>query len=178
MDENLNNINNVKLFLLEIQKLLNYYSKLILDDPSLKLSKIPNMRTTQPEKCQNREGNNPGEGEYRPIPYIFYGTCPKEGYYVPPRGTLRRDKTYEPCCRKLKKSGKDSEQRYRNILINGYPDDLALKYNESIPVDGDSAVYIPGTNIVQNRSFPGLKTIWEKLSKKELIDILEKYNFF
>jgi len=173
-----NILNEVYSFLKELFTDIDEENKLLVEEKSTKLSKIPNMRTSQPEKCQNREGDNPGEGDYRPVPYIFYGNCPMDGYYVPPRGVQRKqDKLYEPCCRKLKNTGKDSVTRYRNILVNGYPDDLAEKYDEPVPVDGDSAVFIPGTKIIQNRSFVGLKTIWNNLSKEKLIGILQKYQY-
>jgi hypothetical protein len=156
-----------------LKKIFNIPDLLIQTDVKEKLSKIPNMVRTQPEKCHDRDGKNPGEGSYRPVPYSFYGVCPTEGYYVPPRGTLRKDNLYEPCCRKLKKTNKDSEERYRNILIYGYPDELAKKYGESIPRLGDSAVYIPGTKTVEPRAFAGLISY----SKKELIDLIEEYGY-
>ena len=134
-----------------------------------KKSKIPNMRDGgQPKTCQNRAGTYTGSGDVRPIPYSFYGTCPMEGYYVPPRGSRRPDGKLEPCCKKLNKTGQDSEKRYNNIILNGYPDDEAILYGETVTPD-DSAVFIPGTKIVEPRTFPGLNN----MSKKQLIDFME-----
>ena len=147
---------------------------LLVTETLLKKPKIMNtVNNKQPEKCHNRKGTKPGEGDKRPVPYSFYGVCPIEGQYVPPRGTLRSDGKFEPCCKELKGMGKDSHKRYLNIILNGYPDKEAREYGETIPVYGDSAVYVPGTKTVESRSFPGLNN----LPKQQLIGFLEEYGY-
>ena len=151
----------------------------------------------QPEVCHDRPGTLPGSGQYRPVPYSFYGKCPMDGYFV--KGVLRKsDGKYEPCCRKLKMDPKspDSINRYKKNLLDGYPDGL---FGEII-TPGDSAVFIPGTKIVESRSHPGIRnipkrdliscmehsgyikdpTVFEKtysLFKTEVMKTLPKYNF-
>jgi hypothetical protein len=166
--------NDVYLFLKNILNELIIYSNEVgydiieLETKREKKTKISNMVDGgQPKTCHNRKGNIPGTGDFRPIPYSFHGTCPMEGYYVAPRGNKRPDGKIEPCCKKLKNDGQDSNERYRNILLNGYPDGL---YNETVN-DDDSAVYFPGTKILEQRSFRGLKN----LSKEELVGCMEKY---
>jgi hypothetical protein len=135
------------------------YEIIIQENKPVKKLKIPNMVDgMQPKMCHNRPGTAPGSGDYRPVPYSFYGVCPMEGYYV--KGIKRSDGKYEPCCRKLKTdpNSPDYIGRYKDILLNGYPDSLAQKYNETI-TPGDSAVYVPGTKIIEPRSFPGLNNM-------------------
>jgi hypothetical protein len=162
-----------------LKKLINNINEqsnnnLLVSEVILKKPKINNLVDgKQPQKCQNRKGTNPGEGDKRPIPYSFYGTCPIPGQYVPPRGTLRSDGKYEPCCMELKETGKDSKKRFKNIILNGYPDAEASTFDEPTPVYGDSAVYAPGTKIVESRSFPGLN----QLSKEQLISYLNDYGY-
>jgi len=130
-----------------------------------KKSKINNtVDKRQPQICQNR-GNVKGGHDLRPVPYSFYGICPEHGYYVPPRGVRRPDGKVEPCCRKLveQKDSPDYIGRYHDIIMNGYPDSKAVIFGETVN-ENDSAVYIPGTKIVESRSFKGLA----QLSKKEL----------
>ena len=136
-----------------------------------KVKKISNaVDGKQPQTCQNRKGY-----EIRPVPYSFYGTCPIEGYYVPPRGNKRNDGKFEPCCVKLTeydtiggklvpknlKSSKspDTLARYQKILKSGYPDDEIDKFNETVPDANDSAIYKPGTKILESRKFKGLSTL-------------------
>ena len=145
------------------------YSVITSEIKSLKKSKIPNMVDgTQPKMCHNRPGTTAGSGDYRPVPYSFYGVCPMEGYYV--KGIRRPDGKYEPCCRKLKSdpSSPDYIGRYKNMMLNGYPDPQAAIFGETV-TPGDSAVYVPGTKIVESRSFKGLNN----MSKKELFDYME-----
>jgi hypothetical protein len=126
-----------------------------------KKSKIKNtVDGKQPQVCQNRPGTKPGSGDFRPVPYSFYGVCPMEGYYNIPGGVKRPDGKYEPCCSKLKESGANSFENYANTLLNGY--DVALP-------DNLSAVYVPGTKIIEPRGFSGLK----KMNKKQIIDFLD-----
>jgi hypothetical protein len=133
----------------------------------------------QPQLCQDRKGRL-----VRPVPYSFYGQCPMPGYYVPPRGNKRADGRYEPCCEQLTetgldKSGKhlkkpvvstgkspDTLARYNNILRNGYPDGL---FGETVD-DDDSAVFVPGTKIVEKRRHKGLMG----LSQNDLIDCIDQ----
>ena len=123
----------------------------------------------EPQACQNRPGY-----ELRPNPFSFYGKCPMPGYYVAPRGVRRPDGKYEPCCYKLKKTGKDSESRYRKILMDGYTDSEAAKYLESVPnPDNLTAVYYPGTKTPESRRFKGLND----LSKEHLIDCIERSGY-
>jgi hypothetical protein len=130
-----------------------------------KKSKIKNtIDHLQPQVCQNRPGTKPGSGDFRPVPYSFSGVCPMEGYYNIPGGVKRPDGKYEPCCSKLKESGADSFENYAKILLNGY--DVPLP-------DNLSAVYIPGTKIVEPRGIPGLN----KMTKKQIIDFLENNNY-
>jgi len=126
----------------------------VINTESVKIKKgILNLYDgKQPQKCQNRDQH----GEIRPIPYSFYGVCNRPGYYVAPRGVKRPDGRYEPCCYKLTDYEKspDNKKRYQNILKNGYPDGL---FDESVPdPDNLSAVFIPGTKILESRRFPGL----------------------
>jgi hypothetical protein len=129
----------------------------------------------KPKMCHNR--GKAGGHDLRPVPYSFSGVCPEPGYYVAPRGIKRPDGKYEPCCYKIKKDGQDSKKRINQMLINGYPDLMAATYGESVPFhgtaarnfkDSDSAVFIPGTKIIENRGFPGLKS----LSKEQLISCI------
>jgi len=108
----------------------------------------------QPKVCADRKG-------LRPVPYSFYGVCPSNDMYIRPQGKARGDGTFEPCCYRLKgKNAQDSEDRYKNILLNGYPDDRAAFFNEVIPdPDNKSAVFIPGTKIIESRRFTGLKNM-------------------
>ena len=136
----------------------------------LKKSKIPNMVDGgQPQNCHNRPGTKPGSGDFRPVPYSFYGVCPMPGYFVPPRG-VKQGKKFAPCCKEFKKSGKDTEERYNDMLLNGYPDKLAAFYGETV-TPGDSAVFVPGTKIVEPRSFPGLNN----MTKKQLTNCMDNY---
>jgi hypothetical protein len=139
-----------------------------------KKSKIPNMVDgRQPQVCQNHKSKK-GDRNVRPIPYSFYGVCPMPGYYVAPRGVRRPDGKIEPCCYKLKDddSSPDSIKRWENIKLNGYPDDKADFFGETV-TPGDSAVFVPGTKIVQPRSFPGLNN----MSKKQLLDCMESKGY-
>jgi len=115
----------------------------------------------QPQVCHNRKGR-----ELRPVPYSFYGVCPMENHYVRPEGKKRPDGKFEPCCYKIKKSGPDSisaiEQRYRE------------GFNENIPdPDTLSAIFIPGTKIIESRAFKGLNM----LTEKQLLDSLEHFGY-
>ena len=115
----------------------------------------------QPQVCQNRKGR-----ELRPVPYSFRGTCPIEGYYVNPMGVKRPDGKYEPCCYKIKKTGQDSQdavyKRWRLGFDNDIPDP-----------DNLSAVFIPGTKIIESRKFKGLND----LTKEQLLDSLEYFGY-
>jgi hypothetical protein len=138
---------------------------IISEDRRLLLSErrgITNMRDGGlPQVCHDRPGT-----AIRPVPYSFYGKCPMVGYYNKPLGMKRGDGTYEPCCYKLKKTGKDSKERYNKILIDGYPDAAAEGYNENIPdPDTESAIFRPGTKIIESRRFKGLNSF-----SKESID--------
>ena len=130
-----------------------------------KKSKIKNtIDGKQPQVCHNRPGTKAGSGDFRPVPYSFYGVCPMEGYYNIPGGVKRPDGKYEPCCAKLKQSGDDSMEKYVNILLNGY----------KVPQpDNEGIVYIPGTKIIEPRGFPGLNN----MSKKQIIDFLEEAGY-
>jgi hypothetical protein len=97
----------------------------------------------QPMVCQDRKGY-----EIRPSPYSFYGKCPIEGYYVRPEGKKRPDGKFEPCCFKMKASGKDSMKQYLETLRNGFKD--------TPDPDNLSAVFIPGTKTLESRRFKGL----------------------
>jgi len=117
----------------------------------------------QPKVCANRAG-------LRPVPYSFYGQCPMSDMYVRPEGKARGDGTFEPCCYKMKKNGQDSESRYDDILLNGYPDRLAGYYKEYIPDPDDrSAVFKPGTKTIESRRFKGLND----LTQEELLSCIE-----
>jgi len=117
----------------------------------------------QPKVCANRSG-------LRPVPYSFYGECPTSDMYVRPEGKSRGDGTFEPCCYKLKTGGQDSNDRYMDILLNGYPDKLASHFNEYIPdPDNKSAVFKPGTKTIESRRFKGLN----EFTKDELLSCIE-----
>jgi len=137
---------------------------------SVKKSKIPNMVDgKQPKMCHNRSGTVAGSGDFRPVPYSFYGTCPMDGYYV--KGIKRPDGKYEPCCRKLKSDPKSPDfiGRYHNNILNGYPDGL---FDETV-TPGDSAVFVPGTKIVEPRSYPGLNN----MNENELRNFMESAGY-
>ena len=131
----------------------------------------------QPQKCQDRENR-----KVRPVPYSFYGKCPIPGYYIPPQGIQRDDYITnpdgtvmykrEPCCTILTETGLDKAGksikiistgkspdtlvRYQDILKNGYPDGL---FGETVDIpDKLSAVFIPGTKILESRNFKGLNS--------------------
>jgi hypothetical protein len=114
----------------------------------------------QPKVCHNRKGR-----ELRPEPYSFYGTCPLKGYYVRPEGKLRPDGLYEPCCYKIKESGKDSKKYIEDLYRNGF--------KEVTDPDRHSAVFIPGTQTVESRRFNGLND----LSQDQLLDFMEKHGY-
>ena len=138
----------------------------ILTSEEAKIKKgITNMVDgRQPQTCHDRGG-------LRPVPYSFHGTCPDNSMFIRPEGKKRADGKYEPCCYKLKDNGKDSKSRYKQILTYGYPDSQAAKYDENIPnPDDKSAVFIPGTKIVESRRFAGLNN----MSKDSLIKCIEK----
>lgn len=118
----------------------------------------------KPQLCHNRDGN-------RPVPYSFYGTCSKEGYYVKPMGMKRSDGKYEPCCFKIKKTGKDSRARINNILLNGYPDAI----DSDIIPNPDTLVanYIPGTKKLESRRFKGLSSF----DKQTLMNCIESHGY-
>jgi len=118
----------------------------------------------QPKVCANRSG-------LRPVPYSFYGECPSSDMYVRPEGKSRGDGTFEPCCYKIKGGGsQDSQERYNDILLNGYPDKLAAHFKEYIPDPDDrSAVFKPGTKSIESRRFRGLN----QMNKEELLSCIE-----
>uniref|UniRef100_A0A6C0B0W4 Uncharacterized protein n=1 Tax=viral metagenome TaxID=1070528 RepID=A0A6C0B0W4_9ZZZZ len=169
-------IEDAYFFLKEIFEELLIYSgesQFNIIQPAIVVEKIfediPNMvpdkngkPIKKPQKVHNR--GKAGGHDLRPIPFSFNGKCPEPGYYVAPRGVRREDGKYEPICYVMKKTGKDSKARLLNMLINGYPDSEAARYGETVTKD-DSAIYIPGTKVIEQRGFPGLNT----LSKDELI---------
>jgi len=126
--------------------------KPVIVSESIKIKKgIQNMRDgKQPQMCHDRQG-------LRPVPYSFYGQCPDDGYYVRPVGVKRPDGLYEPCCKKIKKTGKDSDKRINDIILNGYPD--AQDSSEVPDPDTLSAVFSPGTKNIESRRFRGLKQL-------------------
>jgi hypothetical protein len=136
-------------------------------------SKIPNMvvgkdlKARQPQKCQDRDA---GAGKIRPVPYSFYGVCPQPDSFVV--SIKRDDGLYEPCCRKFSKTGKYTKANWKSMILNGYPDSLALADGDD-PKQGDSAVYVPGTKIVEPRRHPGFKG----MSREHLIGCIEKFNY-
>jgi hypothetical protein len=161
-----------------LKKLLGYvlrysvdanYPVIIEDTASVaKKSKIPNtVDGKQPQVCHNRPGSYVGGGDFRPVPYSFYGMCPMEGYYNVPGGVKRPDGKYEPCCAKLKNSPASDDYigKYADTLLNGF------KVNQP---DNLSAVYIPGTKIIEPRGFPGL----HNMSKTQIIDFMEEAGYF
>ena len=149
------------------------YDIIISETKTAKKSKIPNMVGSQPEKCHNRKSTVAGGGDYRPVPYSFYGTCPMKGYQV--RAVKRSDGKYEPCCRKLTDDSKSdqSKERFRKMILYGYPDSDYLKFDENVSIN-DSAVYVPGTKIVEPRVFPGLKN----MQKNDLMSCVEESGYF
>lgn len=138
-------------FLEEILSKIILSKKIIQSEEPVVKKGITNMvDSRQPQMCHDREG-------LRPVPYSFHGVCPDPSMYIRPEGKRRVDGRYEPCCYKLKENGKDSLKRYKNILKNGYPDADAEKYDENIPdPDDKSAVFSPGTKILESRRFKGL----------------------
>jgi hypothetical protein len=161
-----------------LKKLLGYVIRysidanypIIIEDitQAPKKSKIPNtVDGRQPQVCHNRPGSYVGGGDFRPVPYSFYGMCPMEGYYNIPGGVKRPDGKYEPCCAKLKNSPTSDDYigKYADILLNGF------KVHEP---DNLSAVYIPGTKILEPRGFPGL----HNMSKTHIIDFMEEAGYF
>jgi hypothetical protein len=160
-----------------LKKLLDYILRYSIDAnyPILvedttqtpKKSKIQNtVDGRQPQVCHNRPGSYVGGGDFRPVPYSFYGMCPMEGYYNVPGGVKRPDGKYEPCCAKLKNSPTSDDYigKYAETLLNGF------KVHEP---DTLSAVYIPGTKILEPRGFPGLRN----MSKTQIIDFMEEAGY-
>uniref|UniRef100_A0A6C0I9S1 Uncharacterized protein n=1 Tax=viral metagenome TaxID=1070528 RepID=A0A6C0I9S1_9ZZZZ len=146
-----------------LKKIFNGMAIIDSESPQVKKGILNMVDGKQPKVCADRGG-------LRPNPYSFYGKCSDTQSYIRPEGKNRGDGTFEPCCYKFKKGGKDSEERYRDILLNGYPDKLAGKYCEDIPIpDKKSAVFIPGTNIIESRRFKGLND----LSKNELLNCIQ-----
>ncbi len=115
----------------------------------------------QPKMCQNHKGR-----ELRPVPFSFRGVCPMKDYYVRPMGVKRPDGKFEPCCYKMKKTGKDSleeiQKRWREGFSEGIPDPDTL-----------SAVYTPGTKVLESRRFKGLND----MTKEQLLDALEHFGY-
>jgi hypothetical protein len=111
--------------------------------------------------------------ENRPVPYTFNGKC-KEGYYSAPWGKRRRvDSLYEPCCYKITNSGESSMKNIKKMVIEGFPDaKQAKKYSIDNP-DTKSAVYYPGTKVLYQRRFKGLKD----LTFNEINNIKNKNSF-
>lgn len=130
----------------------------IILSEAVKIKKgIPNtVDGDEPQVCHNHKGY-----EVRPVEFSFYGQCPIPGYYVRPEGKKRRDGKFEPCCYKLKKSGKDSISERNKRIREGY--------SVTPGTDNLSAVYTPGTKIVESRNFKGLKDFTES----ELMDCIE-----
>jgi len=114
----------------------------------------------QPKVCQNRKGR-----ELRPEPYSFYGKCPMSGYYVRPEGKKRPDGLFEPCCYKIKDSGKDSKKYIEGLYRNGY--------KEIEDPDKLSAVFIPGTKTIESRRFNGL----EDLTQEQLLNCMDHHGY-
>jgi len=114
----------------------------------------------QPLVCHNRKGY-----ELRPDPYSFYGKCPMNNYYVRPEGKKRPDGLFEPCCYKIKDSGKDSKKAIDERYYSGYKD---IQNPDKL-----SAVFIPGTKTIESRRFDGLND----LTKKQLLDFMEEYGY-
>jgi hypothetical protein len=167
----LNVIKRAYIFIREILERVIHDNKIIVHEikENKKISVNNTIDSKEPQACHNRAGY-----ELRPNPFSFYGKCAMPGYYVAPRGVQRPDGKFEPCCFKLKKSGKDSEERYKNILLNGYPDTDASKYFENIPdPDNLTAIYKPGTKIPETRRFRGLNDF----SKDELINCIERSGY-
>ena len=148
-------------------ELLSNSRVIVSEEPKLKRG-IDNMVDgKQPQMCHDRQG-------LRPVPYSFHGICPDPGMYVRPEGKKRADGRYEPCCYKLKDNGKDSITRYKEILKHGYPDKGASKYDENIPnPDNKSAVFIPGTKVIESRRFSGL----DSLGKNELLNCISESGY-
>ena len=118
----------------------------------------------QPKMCADREG-------LRPVPYSFYGACPMQNYYVRPMGLKRPDGKYEPCCYKIKKSGKDSLKQIEYNQKHGYPNSTNP---DNIPdPDNLSATFTPGTRAQESRRYPGLLNT----SKDELMKCLEDFGY-
>ncbi len=174
-------LDNVYLFLRQLLSAAIVYSHQaeydIIDSEIVKPKKpkVPNMVDgKQPKMCQNHKSKSGGSRDVRPIPFSFYGICPMPGYYVAPRGVRRPDGKVEPCCYKLKAdpNSQDSIQRWENIKLNGYPDQLAEFYGEKVE-ENDSAVFVPGTKIVEPRNFPGLNN----MSKQQILDCMESKGY-
>jgi hypothetical protein len=114
----------------------------------------------------------------RPIPYSFYGVCPTSDKYVRFEGIKRKtgNKLYEPCCYKLKDSGKDSFSRFYDIIRKGFPrpgTNDAVEFELAEP-DTKSFVYKPGTKMQESRSFRGLDSMDRDLLKSCVAD----YGYF
>jgi len=162
----LDTLSEVYLFLKQLFKILIQNSSeteypIIVNEIVPEKKGIRNMVDgKQPLVCQNHKGY-----ELRPVPYSFYGKCPMDNYYVRPEGKKRPDGKFEPCCYKIKKTGQDSIETINNNFINGY---------KSIEdPDTHSAVFTPGTKIVESRRFKGLND----LTQTQLLDSMEQLNY-
>ena len=147
------------------------YPIIVEGAPVADKGKIDNMIDgLQPQVCQDRK-----DRKLRPVPYSFHGTCPMPGYYVDPHGMLRPDGKYEPCCYKLKASGKQGADRYKDIIKYGYPDARANEFMEYVPnPDNLTAIYKPGTTIPEQRRFKGMTGRLADLSKEHLINCIQE----
>jgi len=137
---------------------------IISDTTPVNKKKIKNtIDSHEPKMCHDRKGN-----KLRPVPYSFYGKCPQEGYWVDPEGVKRPDGLYEPCCKKIIKSGKGiTVEKIKSMLVKGFP----------LPGFPDpdvlSSVYSPGTNIRESRRFKGM----ESLDREHLINCIAENGY-
>ena len=85
-------------------------------------------------------------------------------HYIHPGGKKRADGLYEPCCEILTGTkDKGLKKAYLDILKRGFPNAEEAKYynigDAEDPSDKNSAVFIPGTKIIEQRRFPGLQNL-------------------
>lgn len=88
---------------------------------------VPPKSKSQKEGTETCAKNQAGV-PIRPDPYTWSGTCPAEGYFVPPVGKQGGDiretidgeqkQLYFPCCKKL---SQNDRRDYKLYLLNGFP---------------------------------------------------------
>tara|TARA_B100001250_G_scaffold183495_2_gene157936 strand:+ start:11176 stop:14115 length:2940 start_codon:yes stop_codon:yes gene_type:complete len=125
-------------------------------------SNLPTRENTSSSVCR---GAKPGIPSPQPQPYSFRGKCPLPGQFIYPlEGFKGKDGRYYPCCGKLTKTGKKSESKYRQQLLNGFPNSEEAR-NAGVPTSPDTEDKLSGV-LPKDFDKPGTK-LQVKLSRGE-----------